>query len=172
MKKKSLFFTVILICSLGLLGCGGGGDDSDTSPEPYVSFTVVGYSSGGEWTGGVSYPGFGSVPECSLDTSVNELNGAGLKVSTATFGYDTTDHVYITTDGVVEKTYISSDCQVQIRLLGQNGNNSFQLTSETVTITHADSDYVEGTFTGLDFSGNTVSGSFLFNRLADNTWWD
>jgi hypothetical protein len=170
---------LILMGLFSFTACSDAGSDSPAAaaPDPYVSFTCAGddsgvgaYSSGGQWIEGVSDAGFGSEPICSWVGSTGYFYGAGLKITKASgsFNKDTMDHVYIMTDDNKVKTFPGSNCVVQIRL---TSGVAYQLTSQSVTITHFGNDYVQGTFTGTDpNNGYIVNGSFVFTNVGDNNW--
>jgi hypothetical protein len=175
MKIKSLFFTAILICSLGFLACGGGGDDDSDIPSSYVSFTAVNfggsvvYSSGGNWTGGLSDAEYGGgEPFTKRQPSDHDTYGYGGRVTVAQADWDLDgqDYVLLWPNNNQVGTYSLADSFIRIRLAAIDGGVSFELTGESITITHSDSDYVEGTFTGV-YGGNTFSGSFVLTKLAD-----
>ena len=80
--------------------------------------------------------------------------------------------MYIVLTDYEVDNYTAANTVVQIRLNSVNGGNSFQLTDDSAVITHSDSNYIEGTFTGKDFAGNTVNGSFVLNNVGQNNWPD
>lgn len=174
MKKiKGLIFTVIVVLSIGFISCESEDTSSTPPPDPYVTFTGTTYSSGGNWESGYSDAAYNSKPCCSYVQSPDYSfygMGSQTSVTASSFDNDTINHLYFVLPDYEVNTYSQASVVVQIRLSSINSGNSFQLTDESVTITHSDSNYIEGTFTGKDFAGNTVSGSFVLNNVGQNNW--
>jgi hypothetical protein len=175
MKKwNSLFLTAVITCIIGFTACGGGGSSDSpaaATPDPYVKFTVVGFSSSVEWIGGLSDTGLGSEPFSTLQGATTYGIGCNTTVASGSFNKETMDHVIVVVEAGVTGTYTTGSCLVQIRLLSYNGNVSFKLNNPVVIVTHYGSDYVEGTFTGtVPTLGDTVNGSFLFTNVGINKW--
>ena len=176
MKKTNFIVLTVMAMTLALCFASCGGDDSSSSGEPpYISFSGTGYS--GKWQGGFDDTGhlgirpeplasFGSGWTSCIGTRVTLFSVTLLNRSTPA---SAEDYFYIAFNGSGIGNYSGVSCIIEIKYAFEY-HTTFRLTTPVVNITEYNGDVIGGTFSGIDFGGNAITGSFLFKNVGDDTW--
>jgi len=173
MKRFKIFFAIIVLCFVGLISCSSDSDSDDDTF--YISYKNVDGAKSGEWTGGVTPQS--KVPFASYRTADTWTYCTAFKKTTSKTditasinGRNDFDHIYIGFLGKTVGTPITgSNAYIGIRITDVNGDSYFPLTTNrSITITKYSDDYIEGNYTGEDFSGATVTGSFVLKNFGDD----
>ena len=176
MKKANFIVLTVMAMTLCFSSCGG--DDSSSGESPYVSFTGVGYNSGGKWQSGFTDGGLPNIRHWPFASFRNawtsciglRVNVNGIAFFNVTSDAQDADFFYVAFNGDQAIPYSSGNCKIIIRYGSVNSNTPFTLSDATVNITEYDNNVIGGTFSGTDFNLKTISGSFLFENVGDNNW--
>ncbi|MCL2026539.1 MAG: hypothetical protein FWG92_07025 [Leptospirales bacterium] len=177
MKKTNFIVLTIMAMVLALCfaSCDGGSDSSSSGESPFISFSGTGYS--GKWQSGFgdTHPGIRTEPFASFRSGWTSCIGTRETLMTINYlDRDTpllvADYFYIAFNNNVTGNYSGDNCIIEIKYASAY-QTIFRLSSPVVDITEYNGDVIGGTFSGTDFGGRAVTGSFLFKNVGDGNWY-
>ena len=167
MKKNNFVIFALMVLALCFTSCDGGG--SSSGEGAYVSFKGTNYS--GKFQGGFSdtYDEPHASFKNGLTSCIGTNDTSNFVSSFNRSNVGTEDYFYIVFNNDRIGIYPPINCIVEIRYTSAY-SATFRLTDQEVRITKYNNDVISGTFSGKDFNGKNVTGSFLFTNVGVDNW--